>query len=159
MEPKQKKKNTILNMMEFELCECGGDDFHLDMKEWERSCTSCGLVSCIDWSLEDTVIAYHYQRDVYFHHLIEKCMEKGAPITNHQKEHIMKMFLESSRQFELKKQMLRRNNYPSFQYALLQIAKSLGIDLQGFIKLPKMKNTMERVIADWVHLNPCANIF
>lgn len=135
--------------MEFTVCECGNDDFFLDMKEWERSCTQCGLVSCIDFSLQEDVVVYHYQRDVYFNHLIDRCIQKGAPIGNHARQTIMSMFLESSRRFEQKKQWMQRQNYPSFQYALLQLAAKLNIDVSSYIKLPKMKSTLERVKSDW----------
>ena len=89
-----------------------------------------------------------------FNTVISNAIMKGAPINQQEMEHLIVMFKQSVRLFEQNKNKIGRRNYPSYQYTLLQLGYSMGKDLTRYIKLPKMKATLNRVIADWPHINP-----
>lgn len=89
-----------------------------------------------------------------FNTIITNAVKSGANLNQQDMHRLNTMFCESVRLFDKCKQQLGRKNYPSYQYALLQLAKSINIDLSAHIKLPKMKSTLQRVIEDWPAINP-----
>ena len=93
----------------------------------------------------------------YFQNIIiQGALSKGAPILALQ-EQLMLMFHKSLCLFHRVKKTIGRDNYPSYQYALLQLCKHLGTDIRQYIKLPKMKKTMIAIEKDWVLIDPCMN--
>lgn len=117
----------------------------------------CGLVSCYDWSdpFGACMTEKFYKHDNYFMNtVLNQAIKRGAPITNKQQEHIHVMFMESVRRFFTCRKQLKRKNYPSYQYALFMIAKSIGVDVSNYIKLPKMAATIQNVMHDWQYIDP-----
>jgi hypothetical protein len=143
---------------EYDVCyECGCEDFHQDVCTWERSCMGCGLVSCYEWSdpfNPNTQEKFYKHANYFMNTVLMQAIKKGAPIGNQQQEKIHIMFQQSVRHFFKCRNQLRRKNYPSYQYALLMIGKSIGMDLSNYIKLPKMAATMQNVIHDWQYIDP-----
>ena len=142
---------------QYDACvECGCEDFYTDECMWERSCTSCGLTSCIEWSMyESPMDRKYYKKDAYmFNTVISNAIKLGAPINQQDMETLIIMFKESVRMFNQVKSKMNRKNYPSYQYTLLQLGYSMGKDLTPYVKLPKLRSTLDKVKQDWHFINP-----
>lgn len=137
---------------------CGGQDFEANSREWERVCTSCGATSCYELFNHVAIPpSYFYKHENYFQNtIINRAISNGANIRGIE-EHLMLMFHKSLRLFHDVKRRIGRDNYPSYQYALLKMCEHLKIDVSTYIKLPKMKKTIEAVKRDWVFIDPCSN--
>lgn len=144
---------------EWDACvDCGGTQFEANDREWERVCMNCGLTSAYELFNEVKIpIPYYYKHENYFQNtIIANALSKGAPIS-HIQEHLMQMFHKSLGLFFRVKNVIGRDNYPNYQYALLKLCANLHVDVGPYIKLPKMKKTLEAVEKDWVYLDPCKN--
>ena len=144
-------------MSEFDECaECGCTYFFQDLVEWHRTCTSCGLQSCLEWTTSVEIQAdMHYKKENYFvNTIIMKAIKAGAPLKRDHVDQLNTMFLESVRKFNCIKNQLGRQNYPNYQYAFYRLALKIGIDVTPYIKFPKMSATMENVIRDWPFIDP-----
>jgi hypothetical protein len=144
---------------EWDACEnCGGVEFEANDREWERVCMDCGMTSCYEWfNYTKATPAYFYKHENYFQNtIIANAISKGAPL-NVIEEHLMLMFHKSLCLFHRVKRQIGRDNYPSYQYALLKLSEHLKVDVSPFIKLPKMKKTLEAVKRDWLLIDPCLN--
>ncbi len=144
---------------EWEACvDCGGRNFEANEKEWERVCTNCGLTSAFElFNYEKAQPAYFYKHENYFQNtIIARAKSKGANIHKIE-DHLMLMFHKSLCLFHRIKHHIKRDNYPSYQYALLKLCEHLGHDVSKYVKLPKMKKTLEAVKEDWVLIDPCLN--
>lgn len=144
---------------EWDACvECGGTHFEANEREWERVCTSCGVTSAYELFNEVKVpIPYYYKHENYFQNtIIANALSKGAPIA-HIQAHLMLMFHKSLSLFFRVKHRIGRDNYPNYQYALFKLCSHLKVDVKPFIKLPKMKKTLEAVEKDWIFIDPCMN--
>jgi hypothetical protein len=144
---------------EFDAClDCGHTDFEAYERGWDRVCTNCGLTSAYEFYDEIKIpIPYYYKHENYFQNtIISNAIAKGAPISHFQ-DHLMKMFHKSLGLFFRVKTVIGRDNYPNYQYALLKLCESLNVDVRPFIKLPKMKKTLESVEKDWVYIDPSKN--
>lgn len=144
---------------EFDCCtNCGGQNLEANEREWERVCLSCGMTSCYEWFNPIRVPpAYYYKHENYFRNtIIGNALGKGAPITNIV-EDLMLMFHKSLTLFHRAKQSIGRDNYPNYQYALYRLCLHLRIDVKAYIKLPKMKKTLDAVERDWESIDPCMN--
>lgn len=142
---------------EWDCCmNCGADAFEANDKDWERVCTSCGVTSAYElFNYVKIPPAYYYKHENYFQNtIIANAISKGAPILNIQ-EHLMQMFHRSLSLFHRVKKEMHRDNYPNYQYALLQLCAHLKVDVRPYIKLPKMKKTLEAVKEDWLLIDPC----
>jgi len=141
---------------EWESClECGSTDFSANHTEWERVCTNCGITSCYElFNYIPADIPYFYKHENYFRNtIINNAICKGAPIADIE-EHLMQMFHKSLCLFHLCKRKMKRDNYPSYQYALLKLCAHLNRDVSTYIKLPKMKKTLEGAERDWLMIDP-----
>lgn len=136
--------------------DCGGEDFVLHFSEWERTCSSCGLVSCIEFSIfESPVVTKTYKKHTYFRStVINNAIKAGAPINGQEAETLSGMFERSVSLFHENKEHIKRNNFPSSQFVLLKLGEILGKDLRPWVKLPKLKATLQKVEQDWVFLDP-----
>lgn len=143
---------------DWDMCECGATHFEANEKEGERVCTSCGVVSAIEFfQPTEKIIPYYYKHASYFQNtIIANALSKGAPITNIQ-DHLMAMFHKSLTLFFRSRQVTRRDNYPNYQYALWKLCGHLNVDVKPYIKLPKMRKTLEAVEKDWLLIDPCFN--
>lgn len=144
---------------EWDACvECGRTEFEANEREWVRVCMNCGLTSAYELFDEVKVpMAYYYKHENYFQNtIITNAIAKGAPIS-HIQDHLMKMFHKSLGLFFRVKTIIGRDNYPNYQYALLKLCESLNVDVRPYIKLPKMKKTLELVEKDWMYIDPCQN--
>lgn len=136
--------------------DCGNDDFVLHFNEWERTCSLCGLVSAIEFSLYDPPIERKtYQKRTYFKNtILHNAILKGAPINGQEAETLAGMFERSVLLFQDNKHKMQRKNYPSSQFVLWKLGEILGKDLRPWCKLPKLKNSLTKVEADWQYINP-----
>lgn len=144
---------------EWDQCtNCGCSEFDGNEREWERVCIGCGMTSAYElFSYEKPPIPYYYKHENYFQKtIIANAISKGAPIGNIQ-EHLMIMFTKSLQLFFQKKKEHGRDNYPNYQYALYMLCRHLGVDILPFIKLPKMKKTLEAVKEDWLAIDPAVH--
>jgi len=151
------KECSFFKMSEFDECaECGCTCFYQDTVEWHRTCTNCGLQSCLEWTTsEDMHTPMHSKKENYFvNTIIMGAIKAGAPLKRSHVDQLNMMFLESVRRFNHVKNQIGRQNYPSYQYAFYRLALSLGIDISSYIKLPKMGITLENVIRDWPMIDP-----
>ena len=145
---------------EYDTCvNCGSDDFEANERDWERVCMSCGMTSPFElFNFVKRTAPYHYRHENYFiNGIIAKALAKGAPIPSDKQQHLAQMFSKSVEIFHTKKKMLKRRNYPSYQYALLRLCQYLGIDVSNYITLPKMKTTLQLVIEHWPEIDPVMN--
>lgn len=135
---------------------CGSDEFEANDREWERVCTNCGMTSAYElFNHTKPPPAYYYKHENYFQNtIIANAISKGAPIL-HIQEHLMLMFHRSLSLFHRVKREMKRDNYPNYQYALMQLCAHLHVDVRPYIKLPKMKKTLEAVKEDWPLIDPC----
>jgi len=136
--------------------DCGGEEFVLHFNEWERTCEHCGLVSAIEFSLDDPPIERKtYQKKTYFKNtILANAIMKGAPINGEEAEKIAGMFDRSVTLFFENKEHMTRRNYPSSQFVLFKLGEILGKDLRPWCKLPKLKATLAKVEEDWHFINP-----
>lgn len=141
----------------FDICtECGGIDFALHHLEWERVCEDCGVVSPIELSLYDPPMERKtYSRPSYFKNtILANLVKKGAPINNEDSERLSCMFERSQALFKENKDYLQRKNYPSAQYVVWKLGLNIGLNLRPYVKLPKLKATLDKVEIDWKYLDP-----
>lgn len=159
------KHASFLNMTdidyddEWDVCEnCGSNEFDANDKDWERVCMRCGMTSCYElFNYSKPPPTYFYKHENYFQNMIiGNAISKGANIL-HIKDHLMLMFHKSLCLFHRVKRDMQRDNYPSYQYALLRLCEHLSVDVSAYVKLPKMKKTMEAVKQDWLLIDPCLN--
>jgi hypothetical protein len=136
---------------EWDACDnCGGVNFEANDREWERVCTNCGVTSSYElFNFVPPPPQYFYKHENYFQNtIIRNAMSKGANIACIQ-ENLMLMFHKSLCLFHRCKSKLNRMNYPSYQYALLKLCEHLKMDVSQYVRLPKMKKTLEAVKQDW----------
>jgi len=141
----------------FDQCEfCGETEFVLHYNEWERTCQSCGVVSCIEFSLYDPPFEKKsYKKHSYFRTtIINNAIQAGAPISGEEADILSGMFERSVSLFHENREHMTRKNYPSSQFVLLKLGEILGKDLSPWVKLPKLASTRARVEQDWKYLDP-----
>lgn len=144
---------------EVDIClNCGSNHFEGNERDWERVCLQCGTTSCFEWFNPIKIAPdYFYKHENYFQNtIIQGAIGKGAMIL-HIEDHLMLMFHKSLCLFHRCKSQLQRDNYPSYQYALLQLCAYLGVDVLPFVRLPKMKKTMAAIVSDWKWIDPTTN--
>lgn len=142
---------------QFDYCsDCGNTDFALHFNEWERTCTNCGLVSCIEFSLDEPPMEKkYYMKKTYFRNtIIPKAIQGGAPINNEEIETLLSMFERSVTLFHQNKQYMKRRNYPSSQFVLYKLGLLMNKDFKKWCKLPKLAATLKQVECDWKYINP-----
>lgn len=144
---------------EWDMCDnCGSREFEANDREWERVCLDCGTTSSYElFNHVKRPPAYFYKHENYFQNtILANALSKGARIEGIQ-DHLMLMFHKSLCLFHRVKKDMGRDNYPSYQYALLKLCEHLNVDVSRYIKLPKMKKTLEAVKKDWESIDPCQN--
>lgn len=137
---------------------CGLTDFALDEIRWERSCTSCGCVGPLSWSLP---VMYAqkpstYSRNAYFSsRAVAGAILKGAGLDRHQMEVAAKLHAQCVESFYRTQHLHGRKSFIHSGFVLSKIGQHMGIDLLPFIRLPKLKKTCERLQSDWcTYINP-----
>ena len=142
-----------------EVCHiCGRQDFSFDRQAWDRICRNCGVVSLFDLSMREdltTKFRTYFKSNYFSNTIVPRAMTAGLKMTWNQRHTLLHRFKLCETGFNLSKKKHERKYFPNYNFVLIKICQSIGIEnSEKYIKLPKLNCTLIRVKKDWLSIIP-----